>query len=88
MDTATIISIAIGLIGAGTGIWASLTKAQDSRVDNLCQIIDAMADEVNRLRGRVADLERENQLLRRALIRCGLDPDEELGKVGAEGDDE
>lgn len=84
MDTATIVSIVIGLVGAGTGVWATVTKANDSRVDNLCQIIDAMAEEINRLRVRVADLELENKLLRRALIRCGLDPDEELGKVEAE----
>lgn len=88
MDTPTIISLIIALVGASTGIWATVTKAKDSRVDNLCQIIDAMAEEINRLRVRVADLELENQLLRRALIRCGLDPDEELGKVSSEVEDE
>lgn len=78
MDTANVVSLTVGIIGAVAGLYAALTKASSGRVDSLCQIIDALQDEVSRLRARILFLERENCVLREILDHIGVDPDEEI----------
>jgi hypothetical protein len=78
MDMGAWVSLGVAAIGAATGLYAALTKASSGRVDSLCQIIDTLTEELDRLRVRIVELERENLAFRRVIIRLGLDPDEEL----------
>lgn len=78
MDGPSAISLVVGIIGAVSGVYAVMSKASTGRVDSLCKIIDALQDEVTRLRARILFLERENCVLREVLSFSGLDPDEEI----------
>jgi cell division protein FtsB len=81
VDVATVVSVISVLVA----VLSWFTSARKSRVDSLCQIIDALGEEIARLRERVLELERENRLLRQVLERLGFDPDAEIEEILADG---
>jgi hypothetical protein len=85
----SVISIAVAIL-----TWA--TSANKSRVQNLCQIIDAQAKRITDLeqdlgdaKVRITDLEEENRWHRVIFSREGIDPDRycETRTEGANGKD-
>jgi len=53
----TIVSAILAVAGFGSGLFASLTSARKSRVDEIDTVVDTLAQENVRLRERVGELE-------------------------------
>lgn len=55
-------AVAIGGVVVALATW--LTSARKSKVQELIEIINAMSNEIDRLKARIVELERENDELR------------------------
>ena len=81
-DPTVVASIAVSLVSAAVAGLSWLTSARKSRVDALCQIIDAQSrrisdleDDLQSATGRIVALESENRWYRVIFSREGIDPD-------------